>query len=152
MTAREKLGMEHPECVDEECCGGCVSCPDQYGYLPRPSLCDLFRCPSEESCSRCWDREIPEEVVEKFNTVGNAQPIFSDEFKEGERKQMYSLFLKEFANSGVRYKLIEENKDLTTISEKVKRLVISGTPIDDLRIVKNVEFEFKCALKFKEDE
>ena len=98
------------------------------------------------------DREIPEEVVEKFNTVGNAQPIFSDEFKEGERKHMYSLFLKEFANSGVRYKLIEENKDLTTISEKVKCLVISGTPIDDLRIVKNVEFEFKCALKFKEDE
>ena len=64
---------------------------------------------------------------------------------------MYSLFLKEFANAGVRYKLLEENKDLTTISEKMKRLVISGTPIDDLRIVKNVEFEFKCALKFKED-
>ena len=91
-------------------------------------------------------------VVEKFNTVGNVQPIFSDEFKEGERKQMYSLFLKEMTNTGIKYKLIEENKDLTTISEKVKRLVISGTPIEDLRIVKNVEFEFKCALKFKEDE
>ena len=152
MIAREKLVMEHPECVNEECYGGCTGCPDQYGYLPRPSLCNLFRCPSEKNCSRCWDREIPEEVVEKFNTVGNVQPIFPDEFKEGERKQMYSLFLKEFANSGVRYKLIEENKDLTTISEKVKRLVISGTPIEDLRIVKNVEFEFKCALKFKEDE
>lgn len=152
MIAREKLVMEHPECVNEECYGGCTGCPDQYGYLPRPSLCNLFRCPSEKNCSRCWDREIPEEVVEKFNTVGNVQPIFPDEFKEGERKQMYSLFLKEFANSDVRYKLIEENKDLTTISEKVKRLVISGTPIEDLRIVKNVEFEFKCALKFKEDE
>ena len=65
---------------------------------------------------------------------------------------MYSLFLKEFTNAGVRYKLLEEKKDLTTISEKVNRLVITGTPIDDLRIVKNVEFEFKCALKFKEDE
>ena len=65
---------------------------------------------------------------------------------------MYSLFLKEMTNTGIRYKLIEENKDLTSISEKVKRLVISGTPIDDLRIVKNVEFEFRCALKFKEDE
>lgn len=142
MIAREKLVMEHPECVNEECYGGCTGCPDQYGYLPRPSLCNLFRCPSEENCSRCWDREIPEEVVEKFN----------DEFKEGERKHMYSLFLKEFANSGVRYKLIEEKKDLPTISEKVKRLVIAGTPIDNLRIVKNVEFEFKCVLKFKEDE
>lgn len=152
MIAREKLGMELPECIDEECYGGCTGCPDQYGYLPRPSLCDLFRFPSEENCSRCWDREIPEEVVEKFNTVGNIQPIFSDEFKEGERKQMYSLFMKEFANGHLMYKLIEENRDLTTISEKVKRLVISGTPIEDLRIVKNVEFEFKCALKFKEDE
>ena len=64
---------------------------------------------------------------------------------------MYSLFLKEFTNSGVRYKLIEERKDLSTISEKAKHLVIAGTPIDDLYIVKNVEFEFKCALKFKED-
>lgn len=65
---------------------------------------------------------------------------------------MYSLFMKETTNTGIRYKLLEEKKDLTTISEKVKRMVISGTPIDDLRIVKNVDFEFKCALKFKEDE
>ena len=64
---------------------------------------------------------------------------------------MYSLFLKEFTNGRLMYKLIEERKDLSTISEKVKRLVIAGTPIDDLYIVKNVEFEFKCALKFKED-
>ena len=152
MTAREKLAMEHPECVNEECYGGCTGCPDQYGYLPRPSLCNLFRCPSEESCSRCWGREIPEEVVEKFSTVSNVQPIFSDEFKEGERKQMYSLFSKEFSNGRLIYILVMEKKDLTTISEKVKHLVISGTPIEDLRIVKNVEFEFKCALKFKEDE
>ena len=65
---------------------------------------------------------------------------------------MYSLFLKEFVNGHLLYNLVMEKKDLNTISEKVKRLVISGTPIDDLRIVKNVEFEFKCALKFKEDE
>ena len=65
---------------------------------------------------------------------------------------MYSLFLKEFTNGRLMYKLIEERKDLSTISEKAKRLIISGTPIDDLYIVKNVEFEFKCSLKFKEDE
>ena len=64
---------------------------------------------------------------------------------------MYSLFMKEMTNAGIRYKLLEEKKDLTTVSEKVKRMVISGTPIDDLCIVKNVEFEFKCALEFKED-
>ena len=31
MIAREKLVMEQPECVNEEYCGGCVGCPDQYG-------------------------------------------------------------------------------------------------------------------------
>ena len=65
---------------------------------------------------------------------------------------MYSLFLKEFTNGCIMYKLIEEKKNLAAISKKVKCLVISGTPIDDLCIMKNVEFEFKCALKFKEDE
>ena len=65
---------------------------------------------------------------------------------------MYSLFLKEFANGHLLYNLVMEKKDLNAISEKIKRLVIAGTPIEDLRIVKNVEFEFKCALKFKEDE
>lgn len=77
MTAREKLVMERPECVNEKHCGGCKGCPDQYGYLPSPFLCEVFRHPSEENCSSCWDREIPEEVVEKFNTVGNVQPMYS---------------------------------------------------------------------------
>ena len=63
---------------------------------------------------------------------------------------MYSLFMKEMANVGIRYRLIEEKKDLTTISEKMKRIVIFGTPIDDLCIVKNVEVEFERALKFQE--
>ena len=182
MTAREKLAIDHPQLINETFWGGCVGCPDRHGYLTRPAFCKDKLYPSEANCANCWDREIPEskdcttcsyadvpvdetpckecdgsskyqsKTIDKFNAIGNVQPIFPDEFKEGERKHMYSLFLKEFANAGVRYKLLEENKDLTTISEKVKRLVISGTPIDDLRIVKNVEFEFKCVLKFKEDE
>ena len=78
--------------------------------------------------------------------------FFPNEFKEGVRKQMYSLFMKEMTTNGTRYKLLEEKKDLATVSEKVKRMVISGTPIDDLCIVKNVEFEFECTVKFKEDE
>lgn len=86
------------------------------------------------------------------SAVGNVQPIFPNEFKEGERKQMYSLFMKEMTTNGTRYKLLAEKKDLATISEKVKCMVVSGTPIDDLCIVKNVEFELECALKFKEDE
>ena len=128
MTAREKLAMEHPgEDIDKLCHD---NCPEDYGYLGRfdrcPKVC--YEWNAAVVCQRCWDREIPE------------------------RKQMYSLFLKEFSNACLRYRLLEDKKDLATISERVKRMVISGTPINDLCVVKNVEFEFECALKFKEDE
>lgn len=68
MTAREKLTIEYPEQLDDLEPGGCVGCPDDYGYLPDFDFCtnnydrygDLF-----ERCKKCWDREIPEETKEE---------------------------------------------------------------------------------------
>ena len=68
MTAREKLAMEHPEKLDDIEPGGCLGCPEDYGYLPNADFCksgddrygDLF-----ERCKKCWDREIPEEMKEE---------------------------------------------------------------------------------------
>ena len=68
MTAREKLTMEHPEKLDDLEPGGCMGCPEDYGYLPDADFCtnnydrygDLF-----ERCKKCWDREIPEETKEE---------------------------------------------------------------------------------------
>ena len=68
MTAREKLAIEHPEKLDDLEPGGCMGCPEDYGYLPDADFCtnnydrygDLF-----ERCKRCWDREIPEETKEE---------------------------------------------------------------------------------------
>ena len=68
MTAREKLANEHPEKLDDLEPGGCMGCPEDYGYLPDPDSCmngcdryeDLF-----ERCKKCWDREIPEETKEE---------------------------------------------------------------------------------------
>lgn len=57
MTCGEKLEKEHPEYVNWKLTGGCKGCPDDYGYLPRPTNgkgCSM-------SCTECWDREIPEE-------------------------------------------------------------------------------------------
>lgn len=54
MTCREKLQIEHPECINSSCFGGCIDCPYTYGYLPKPDQCVC----SEESCSKCWDQEI----------------------------------------------------------------------------------------------
>ena len=68
MTAREKLAMEYPEQLDDVEPGGCLGCPEDYGYLPNADFCksgddqygDLF-----ERCKKCWDREIQEEMKEE---------------------------------------------------------------------------------------
>ena len=68
MTAREKLAIEFPEKFDDLEPGGCIGCPEDYGYLEDADFCtsnydrygDLFVC-----CKKCWDREIPEETKEE---------------------------------------------------------------------------------------
>ena len=68
MTAREKLTMEHPEKLDDLEPGGCVGCPEDYGYLPDADFCtnNCDRYGDEfERCKKCWDREIPEEMEEE---------------------------------------------------------------------------------------
>ena len=57
MTAREKLAMEHPEAIGTIYDGGCLGCPSDRGYLPRPDWCGTRKSP----CTECWDRKIPEE-------------------------------------------------------------------------------------------
>lgn len=68
MTAREKLTIEHPEKLDDLEPGGCMGCPEDYGYLPDPDFCtsNYDRYGDEfERCKKCWDREIPEETKEE---------------------------------------------------------------------------------------
>lgn len=57
MTAREKLAKEHPIFVDQVYDGGCGGCPHDYGYLPKPDYCTSI---NNDTCRKCWDREIPE--------------------------------------------------------------------------------------------
>lgn len=54
MTCKEKLAIEHPDCVDPGCNGGCKLCPSSYGYLDD----DANLCHSSK-CAECWNREIP---------------------------------------------------------------------------------------------
>lgn len=56
MTCREKLAMEHPDCVGQSYyIGGCHGCPHDYGYLDKPDYCNAY----SGDCTACWDREIP---------------------------------------------------------------------------------------------
>lgn len=56
MTFRERLKIDHPEYVQRYYGGGCLGCPEDYGYEPagyRERNCDNRH-------DACWDREMPE--------------------------------------------------------------------------------------------
>lgn len=74
MTAREKLAIEHPECIDKTFWGGCLGCPDKHGYLARPAFCKDKLYPSEANCANCWDREIPETIEQKLAAIPEEEP------------------------------------------------------------------------------
>lgn len=115
MTFREKLEKEHPDISIEMAIAG--NCPCDYGYERY-----MNRCPMdiEHSCFDCWNREIPEvddatmeavakdlkngvtdipeEVIDKFNSVGNPYPVAS----EDTRKILDSGNRRQFASGAVR--------------------------------------------------
>ena len=94
MTCRERLVIEHPDCVssDGRYLGGCLGCPSRYGYMDNPDNCD------STICYECWDREIPEEkdenVIDKLNECGNVYPVFSDEIPEPVKGMTTEIFNK----------------------------------------------------------
>ena len=65
MTAREKLAIEYPEKLDVLEPGGCMGCPEDYGYLPDADFCTNCYGDVFERCKKCWDREIPEGMKEE---------------------------------------------------------------------------------------
>lgn len=76
MTFREKLTLEHPDCLNEDYGGGVRGCPSAYGYEERAEgpCFELGYQINEAGCTRCWDREIPEsnaaeKVHEEFKKV-----------------------------------------------------------------------------------
>lgn len=78
MTFKEKVTQEHPEMVDEYYTGGVAQCPCHYGYEPNTSLSSC-EGPSSDVCAACWNREMPEEVVDKINAVGTPNVVSSEE-------------------------------------------------------------------------
>lgn len=55
MTFKERLEIEHPECVDDDLHAGCMGCPYGYGYESR----EQSHANCEDTCRKCWNREIP---------------------------------------------------------------------------------------------
>lgn len=97
MTCREKLAKEFPHCVSDMYTGGCSKCPHDYGYLPRPEVCN-----SPNACKECWDREIPEEKEEDV-TIGSVDvhKIIDDAMEKKNR----SVFIHISPNFGTTVKV-----------------------------------------------
>ena len=115
MTFREKLKKEHPDVNIEMAIAG--NCPCDYGYERYTHRCPMNM---EQNCFDCWDREIPEvddatmeavvtglkngvtdipeKVIDKFNSVGNPYPVAS----EDTRKILDSGNRRQFASGAVR--------------------------------------------------
>ena len=68
MTFREEVANLHPEDLIPDCKGGVCGCPrdlDRCPYLihASPYSIHVSHFPSEDDCRACWDREIPDELM-----------------------------------------------------------------------------------------
>lgn len=61
MTFKEKLAIEHPDCIDESYEAGCSMCPSCYGYESYDDSEKNCLSNDGKGCDYCWNREIPEE-------------------------------------------------------------------------------------------
>lgn len=62
MTFREEVAKLHPENIDHIYVGGVLGCPRDIDTCPY--LIGVGHCPSENNCRACWDREIPDELMD----------------------------------------------------------------------------------------
>lgn len=62
MTFREEVAKLRPERIDPIFQGGVCGCPRDIETCPYST--DVGHCPSENDCRACWDREIPDELMD----------------------------------------------------------------------------------------
>ena len=127
MTYKERLQIEHPECIDEKEEDGCKGCPEDYGYCGKYSddgrkMCDDWY---DLECDQCWNEEIDEEkenmlkeLEEFYKNVADIAGFLSKELKEhiekNEFNKLYFLNDKELEEKyrlmiSVRRALFKEN-------------------------------------------
>ena len=84
MTFKEKLKQEHPNKIDQCFFGGCFACPYDYGYeTNEPNFCKKGE--NELACTKCWNREIPEEKENMF-TKDDLKAGMVVEYRNGHRR------------------------------------------------------------------
>lgn len=68
-TCRQRLQREHPEKINSYAGGGCVGCPDDYGYI-KGAFVTGPRCLKDKnnrvSCFNCWDRPVEKTLSDLY--------------------------------------------------------------------------------------
>lgn len=62
MTFREEIAKLRPERINSLFKGGACGCPRDIDTCPY--LIGVGHCPSDNDCRACWDREIPDELMD----------------------------------------------------------------------------------------
>lgn len=89
MTCRELLAIEFPDHLKSTCKGGCEGCPHGYDYADVPEYCESGSTTTDETCTKCWNREADEEAVkrvmgtvDKLIEVGHVNAATVEEIKQ----------------------------------------------------------------------
>jgi archaellum component FlaC len=135
MTCREKLKIEHPDCIANVYDAGCKGCPHDYGYLGRPEYCNhLFNEISNNICTACWDREIPGEVSDVDNLNQKIEFLETEnkdlksriESKEKELKDTKDTFSEQYSTICIKVKELES--DIEDKQNTIDMLLNDGEP------------------------
>lgn len=60
---------------------------------------------------------------------------------------MYTIYLAVHPNGWPQLKKpVYSSRNIVDVKEEIKRLVMSGTPLEELSIAEEIEFDFKCAV------
>ena len=62
MTFREEIAKLHPEDLIPDCKGGVCGCPRDIDTCPYSN--NVSHYPSDDDCRACWDRVIPDELMD----------------------------------------------------------------------------------------
>ena len=85
MTFKEKLQMEHPKKVNELVPGGCIGCPDNYGYEKREGC-------EGRTCTECWNREIPGTEPKPEIDASDYIDIYTNGYNKGHDEGMKDVW------------------------------------------------------------
>ena len=133
MTLKEKLALDHPDCIGTLFPGGINGCPSNYGYDSELNAELNCRSNGGKGCVYCWNREIsiPRHVSsDELNKMADEDKVPSDD---------KTISAKEFGE------IVEFNKKFDESMAVVAKIAVDATPPEE--IDRGLMHELPCDLQ-----